>query len=71
MRVFRQRYKDRSGETRTSAKWYVEIKDHLEVSRRLPGFPDKSLTTELGRKLEKLVAARALGEPPAPTWPGG
>lgn len=66
MRVFRQQYKDRSGKTGMSANWYVEIKDHLEVTRRIPGFPDKSFTTELGRKLEKLVTARALGEPPAP-----
>ena len=65
MRVFRQQYKDRSGKTRTATNWYVEFKDHLEVARRIPGFADKSLTTELGRKLEKLVAVRALGEPPS------
>ncbi|HUT95671.1 MAG TPA: site-specific integrase [Thermoguttaceae bacterium] len=34
------------------------------MTRRIPGFADKALTTELGRKLEKLVATRALGEQP-------
>ena len=66
MRVFRQQYKDRSRKTKTSRNWYVEIKDHLEVTRRIPGFADKSLTAELSRKLEKLVATRALGEQPGP-----
>ena len=62
MRVFRQQYKDRSGKTRESAKWYVEVKDHLDVVRRMPGFTDKALTAELGRRIQKLVAVRVLGD---------
>ncbi len=62
MRVFRQQYKDRTGKTRESAKWYVEVKDHLDVVRRMPDFTDKALTAELGRRIQKLVAVRVLGD---------
>ena len=66
MRVFKQKYKSRNGETRDSAKWYVELKDHNETMRRLPGFTDKKATKEFGRRLEKLVALRTLGDTPDP-----
>jgi len=65
MRVFRQQYKDRNGKTKESKNWYVEIKDHLDAYKRIPGFTDKSATTELGRKLVRLVAARISNDPPA------
>ena len=66
MRVFKQQYKDRKGKTRDSAKWYVEIKDHNETVRRIPGFTDNKATQEFGRRLEKLVAVRTLGDTPGP-----
>src|SRR6516165_6203975 len=56
MRVFKATYKDRQGRAKESAKWYVEIRDQLEYVRRLPGFPSKAATEELGRNLEKLVS---------------
>ena len=65
MRVFRQQYKDRNGKTRESKNWYVEIKDHLDAYKRVPGFTDKTATTELGRKLTRLVAARIAHDPPS------
>ena len=65
MRVFRQQYKDRNGRTKESAKWYVEIKDHHDSFKRIPGFTDKSATIEFGRKLTKLVAARTAHDPPS------
>ncbi len=64
MRVFRATYKDKAGLKRQAAKWYVEFRDHLERIRRVPGFTDKGQTEELGRKLLKLVAARANTEAP-------
>jgi len=66
MRVFRQRYKGRDGKTKKSAKWYVEFKDHNETMRRLPAFTEKAATQELGRRLEKLIASRVLGQTPGP-----
>ena len=66
MRVFKQKYKARNGKTRDSTKWYVELKDHNETVRRIPGFTDKKATDEFGRRLEKLVATRVLGDTPGP-----
>ena len=63
MRVFRQKY-TRSGVTRESTNWYCEIKDHLGVARRVPGYRDKSLTRELGRRLERLAGLRSVQMPP-------
>ncbi len=51
MRVFKQKYKARNGKTRDSTKWYVEIKDHNETVRRIPGFTDKKATDEFGREV--------------------
>ena len=65
MYVFRQQYTDRKGQTKLSKKWYVEFNDHLDSTRRLPGFTDKDSTKELGRRLEKLVAVRSVGDVPS------
>jgi site-specific recombinase XerC len=64
MNVFRQQYTDRKGQTKLSKKWYFELKDHQDSVKRIPGFTDKGATQELGRKLEKLVAVRTMGETP-------
>ena len=53
-RVFKATY-TKGGETKESAKWYVEFRDHLHTVRRLAGFTSKSATDELGRNLAKLV----------------
>ena len=66
MRVFKQKYRNRNGKLKDSAKWYVEFRDHQEVTQRIPGFTDKKLTQELGGKLEKLVASRVLSQTPSP-----
>ena len=59
MRVFKPTYKDRDGRKQETDKWYVEFRNHDGKVRRLPGFTDRKQTEELGRKIEKLVAARA------------
>ena len=66
MRVCKQKYRDRKGKTRDSKKWYVEFKDHLERVQRIPGFADKGATQEFGRRIEKLVALRAMSQPDDP-----
>ncbi len=65
MNVFRQQYTDRKGQTKLSKKWYCEFNDHLDTTRRLPGFTDKEATKELGRRLVKVAALRAMGDSPS------
>src|SRR5581483_10842548 len=54
--VFKASYKDRQGQTRESAKWYIEFRDHLDTVRRLPAYPSKAASEELGRNLDRLVS---------------
>lgn len=63
MRIFKQHYSSKNGEKLLSKKWYCELKDHLSISRRIPGFNDKKLTQEMGRKIEKMVALKAMNQP--------
>lgn len=62
MRVFKQKYRDRKGKLKDSAKWYVEFRDHNETVRRLPGYTDKKATEDLGRRVESLAAVRMNGD---------
>ncbi len=64
MRVFRTSYKDRDGKKRQAAKWYVELRDHLQTVRRFPAFTDKQQSEALGRQIERLVSCRVAGEQP-------
>ncbi len=64
MRVFHSTYKDRStGETIATRNWYVELRDHRNIIRRLPAFTDKAASEALGRTLLKLVENKQSGEP--------
>jgi integrase/recombinase XerD len=64
MRVYRQTYKNKRGGISRVKKWYIEVRDHHGVARKVPGFTDQSATKELGRMIEKLVALRTAGAPP-------
>ena len=63
MRVFKTAY-TKHGSRKKASKWGVDFSDHRGIRRRIAGFTDKDQTSELGRKIEKLVAARANNEPP-------
>ncbi|MEA3368548.1 MAG: tyrosine-type recombinase/integrase, partial [Planctomycetota bacterium] len=63
MRLFRPTYKDAGGKKRKTAKWHVEFRDHLGKVRRLAAFTDRGQSDTLGRKVEKLAAYVANGEP--------
>ena len=65
MRVFKQKY-TKNGQTRQSGRWYVEVKDHRGIVRRIPGFTDRKLTAEFGRRLERLIGLRVLNQTPSP-----
>ncbi len=62
MRVFQSSYKDRHGQTRKTARFYVEFSDHRAVRRRVPGLTDRRATEALGRNIEALVRFKASGE---------
>ncbi len=67
MRTFQSTYRDRkTGRTRKTRMWYVEIADHLEIIRRVSGFRDRKATESLGRNIERLVWAKVGREPLAP-----
>ncbi len=64
MRVFKSTYRDRrTGEAKETNKWYVELRDHRRIIRRMPAFTDKSQSGAFGRTLLKLVENRMSGEP--------
>jgi integrase len=64
MRVFKAQYKDKSGETRKSKKWYIDFVDHIQTRHRIPGFENKRQTEALGRQIEDLVSTKAAGQRP-------
>ncbi len=56
MRLFKPKYRDRSGQLITAAKWYVEFRDQRDTTRRLPAFSSKPASEELGKNLDRLVS---------------
>jgi len=65
MRTFKPKYKDKkTGKQKTVSKWWVELRDHLQIIRRFPGYTDKGQTEKLGEKIEKLVVCRMNSESP-------
>jgi integrase len=63
-RLFKTTYRDRNGETRESAKWYCEFRDHLSTLRRWPLLENRTASEEIARKIDRLVALRMAGEQP-------
>ena len=64
MRIYKPTRKGARGASIAYARWYVELRDHREIVRRVAGFTDKGATEELGRKLERLAQLKAGGEGP-------
>ena len=64
MRVFKRFYETKAGEKRRFSKYYIEVKDHLGILRKYPGFSDKRLTAALGAQVELLAAFKRAGQPP-------
>jgi len=62
MRIFKPLRKDKQGKPQRYLRWYTEFKCHRGMLRRIPAFKDKKASEDLGRKIEKLVVARSLGE---------
>ncbi len=64
MRVYKATYRDRDGQIRKSAKWYVDIFDHNKLRHKIPAFADKRVSEALGRNIESLVNCRVAGLDP-------
>ncbi len=64
MRVYKATYKDRDGQIKESAKWYVDIFDHNRLRHKIPAFADKRLSEGLGRNIESIVNCRIAGLEP-------
>ncbi len=61
MRLCKVSYTDSDKKQRRSKRWYVELRDHRDVVRRIPAFEDKRASGEFARKLEQLVVTRIAG----------
>jgi len=57
-------YKDRDGNKRKAAKWYLDFADHNQLRHKIPAFADKRLSEALGRNIETLVNCRIAGLEP-------
>lgn len=62
--VQRVAFKDRSGKTRRSGKWYATFQDLAGRWKRIPGYTDRRLTDKLERNARKLVDLRQNRERP-------
>ncbi len=64
MRIFKATYKDRNGEKRKSAKWYLDFSDHNQLRHKIPAFADKRTSEAFGRNIEALINCRLSGLDP-------
>ena len=64
MRIFKATYKDKDGQIRKTAKWYIDIFDHNRLRHKIPAFADKRLSETFGRNIESLVNCRIAGLEP-------
>lgn len=63
MRVFRPTRRDaKTGKSVAYKLWYIELRDHNEIIRRLPSFSDKRQSEAAGRNLETLAAGKINGD---------
>ena len=67
MRTFKPKYRDKkTGELKPVSRYWFELRDHLHIVRRFPGFTSRDQTEALGRQVERLVGCRITGEQPTP-----
>jgi len=62
--VFQPKYSKKEGGTDQSRRWWVGLRDHRRIVRTFPGYTDKRLTEEMGKKLQRLVEALGANEEP-------
>jgi len=47
--------------SKTSAKFTIELTDHLDITRRFSGLTDRRQSEQRGRHLEALIGCRSVG----------
>lgn len=58
MWLFRPKYRDKSGKQKEGTRWWIGFRDHKRTVRKLPAFKMRDASEQLGRQVERLVAAR-------------
>jgi len=61
MKIVKAKFKDRSGKTCTSKKWYCDFFDHKGRRHKLAGFTDRRATEALSQNIMALIDCRASG----------
>ena len=61
-----EKTENKKPENKQTRNWYIELRDHRQVLRRIPAFVDKAASEALGRKIERLVSFKVAGEQPDP-----
>jgi integrase len=61
MRLYKDSYKAKDGETKKTKRWYIDFTDHLNRRHKLAGFTDKKITRDLAGRVESLVSNRIPG----------
>ena len=58
MRIYKDTYTDKKGNTRKTKRWYLDFRDHLKRRHKLAGFADKKATRDLVGQIESLISCR-------------
>lgn len=64
MAVFKRKRGGKDGKAEADGVWTVQVTDHTDVRRRLPGFASRSASAELERNIRKLISIRQAGGSP-------
>ena len=62
MRIYKDTYKAKDGETKKTKRWYIDFTDHLSRRHKLAGFTDKKVTWDLAGRIESLISYRVSGQ---------
>ncbi len=61
MAVFKRKRSGKDGKVDADGVWTVQITDHTDVRRRIPGFASRAASAELERNIRKLISIRQAG----------
>jgi integrase len=66
MRIFKPRYRDKSGQWVESKTYRLEFRDHAGIVRQVSALRDKDQSASIGDNIERLVSHRSSREPLPP-----
>ncbi len=62
MAVYKRKYKDQTGRTQQTGKYYLRITDHNGIRRQLPAFEAKRPSELLFNRIQELISYRTAGQ---------